>query len=95
MANYCIFCGEEIPDDQATCNTCLAILNSLPPDQQKKMQRVIENEEAMAKLRAAIQELKMQLRIALEPVISTICAFIDTVFAATEEVDDGNEKPTA
>ena len=75
MANYCIFCGEEIPDDQAICDFCPAVLNSLPPDQQKKMQRVIENEEAMAKLRAALQELKMQLRIALEPVVATIIGF--------------------
>ena len=85
MANCCIFCGEEIPDDQAICDFCPAVLNSLPPDQQKKMQRVIENEEAMAKLRAALQELKMQLRIALEPVVAPITGFLDTVFAATEE----------
>lgn len=90
MANYCIFCGDEIPDDQAICNTCPAILDSLPPKQQKKLQRVIENEEAMAKLRAAIQEIKLQLRIALEPVISAICAFIDTVLDMTEEGDDGS-----
>lgn len=89
MANYCIFCGEEIPDDQAICDICPAILNSLPPDQQKKMQRVIENEEAMAKLRAAIQEIKMQLRIAFEPVVAAIIGFLDTVFAVTEEADDG------
>lgn len=89
MANYCIFCGEEIPDDQAICDICPAILNSLPPDQQKKMQRVIENEEAMAKLRAALREFKLQLRIALEPVITSMIAFIDTVFAVTEDAEDG------
>ena len=90
MANYCIFCGEEIPEDKAICNTCPAILDSLPPDQQKKMLRVIENEEAMAKLSAALQEVKMQLRIALEPVVVAICDFVDTVFAVMEEKENGN-----
>ena len=89
MANYCFFCGEEIPEDQAICDICPAILNSLPPDQQKKMQRVIENEEAMARLRAALRELKLQMRIALEPVLSVIIDFIDTVVAVTEVTEDG------
>ena len=81
MANYCIFCGEEIPDDQAICDFCPVVLNNLPPDQQKKVQRVIENEEAMAKLRTALREFKLQMRIALEPVVVAICDFVDTVFA--------------
>ena len=89
MANYCILCGEEIPEDQAICDICPAILNSLPPKQQKKLRRVIENEEAMAKLRAGLQEVKLQLRIALEPVVGALIEFIDTVFAVTEVVDDG------
>lgn len=89
MANYCVFCGEEIPEDQAICDICRAILNSLPLDQQKKMLRVIENEEAMAKLRAALREIKLQIRIALEPVVAAIIGFLDTVFDMTEEADDG------
>lgn len=89
MANYCFFCGEEIPEDQAICDSCLAILNSLPPKQQKKMHRVIENEEAMARLRAALREVKLQMRIALEPVLSAIIDFIDTVVAVTEVAEDG------
>lgn len=89
MANYCFFCGEEIPEDQAICDSCLAILNSLPPKQQKKMHRVIENEEAMARLRAALREVKLQMRIALEPVLSAIIDFIDTVVAVTEVTEDG------
>ena len=84
MANYCIFCGEEIPEDQAICGVCKVILDNLPPDRRKKMQRVIENEEAMANIRAALREIKLQIRIALEPVIASIIAFIDTVFTATE-----------
>ena len=92
MANYCIFCGAEIPDDQAVCDICPVILNNLPPEQQKKMQRVIENKEAMAKLRAAIREFKLQMRIALEPVIASIIAFIDTVLTVTEVGDDGKER---
>ena len=89
MANYCFFCGEEIPEDQAICDICAATLNSLTPDQQKKMQRVIENEEAMARLRAALREFKLQMRIALEPVLSAIIGFIDTVVAVTEVAEDG------
>ena len=89
MANYCIFCGEEIPDDQAICDFCPVVLNNLPPDQQKKVQRVIENEEAMAKLRTALREFKLQMRIALEPVVVAICDFVDTVFAVMEEKEDG------
>ena len=85
MANYCIFCGEEIPEDQVICDICPAILNSLPPEQQKRMQRVIENEEAMAKLRAGLREVKLQLRIAMEPVAVAIIDFLDTVFSVTEE----------
>ena len=85
MANYCILCGEEIPEDQAICEICPAILNSLPPKQQKRMLRVIENEEAMAKLRAGLREVKLQLRIAMEPVAVAIIDFLDTVFSVTEE----------
>lgn len=85
MANYCIFCGEEIPDDQAICDICPAILNSLPPKQQKKMHRVIENEEAMAKLRAGLRAVKLQMRIALQPVLAAIIDFIDTVTEVTED----------
>lgn len=89
MANYCFFCGEEIPDDQAICDSCTAVLNSLPPKQQKKMHRVIENEEAMAKLRAGLREVKLQMRIALQPVVAAIIDFIDTVVAVTEVTEDG------
>lgn len=85
MANYCIFCGEEIPEDQAICEFCSAVLNSLPPKQQKKLQKAIENEEAMARLRAGLREVKLQMRIALEPVIGAICDFLDTVLGVTEE----------
>lgn len=89
MANYCFFCGAEIPDDQATCNTCLAILDSLPPDRAKKLKKVLENEEARIKFRTGIQMVKLQLKIALKPVIECICDFIDAMIDATEEVDDG------
>ena len=89
MANYCIFCGEEIPEDQAICDICPAILNSLDPKQQKKMQRVIENEEAMARLRAGLREVKLQMRIALEPVVVAICDFLDAVLEVTEVEKDG------
>ena len=58
-------------------------------EKQKKMQRVIENEEAMAKLRAGLREVKLQLRIALSPVLDAICDFLDKVITATEEADDG------
>lgn len=85
MANYCFFCGEEIPEDQAICDICAATLNSLPPKQQKKMHRVIENEEAMARLRAALREVKLQMRIALQPVVAAIIDFIDTVTEVTED----------
>lgn len=85
MANYCILCGEEIPEDQAICDICPAILNSLDPKQQKKMQRVIEDEQARENLRAALQEVKLQLRIALFPVADAIIDFIDRVCKATEE----------
>lgn len=84
----CILCGEEIPEDQAICDVCPVILNNLPPKQQKKLTRVIENEEAMVKLRAGIQEVKLQLRIALSPVFDAICAFLDKVITATEEAED-------
>lgn len=90
MANYCIFCGEEIPDDQAICNVCKIVLNGLPPELQRKMLRAIDNEEAMAKLRAALLEIKLQIKIAFEPVVASIIAFADTVFAATEEADDAS-----
>lgn len=89
MANYCIFCGEEIPEHRAACGLCTTIMDSLPPERQKKMKRVLEDEEAMAKLRTALREFKLQMRIALEPVAASIIAFIDTVFAVTEEADDG------
>ena len=89
MANYCIFCGEEIPEDQAICDICPAILDSLPPDQAKKLWKVIENEEARAKLRAAIREVKLQMRIALEPIVALIVDFIDSVFAVIKGADDG------
>ena len=84
MANYCFFCGEEIPEDQAICGVCKVILDNLPPDRQKKMQRVIGNEEAMAKLCASLREIKLQIRIALEPVVASIIASIDTVLTVTE-----------
>ena len=88
MANYCIFCGEEIPEDQAICGVCKVILDNLPPDRQKKLLKVIENEEARAQLRAGLQEIKMQIRIALEPVVVAIIDFIDTVLAVTEATED-------
>lgn len=88
MANYCFFCGDEIPDDQAICNTCPAILDSLPPDRQKQLLKVIENEEARAHLRAGLQEIKTQIRIALEPVVVAIIDFIDTVLAVTAVTED-------
>lgn len=89
MANYCFFCGKEIPDDQAICDICPAILNSLPPDQQKKMQRVIENEEAMARLRTALREVKLQMRTAMAPIVAAIIDLIDTVIDVTEVTEDG------
>ena len=89
MANYCFFCGEEIPEDQAICDICLTILNNLPPTHHKKMQRVIENEMAMIELRRALYDVKQQLKIACEPVVEAICDFIDTVLAVTEAADDG------
>lgn len=95
MANYCFFCGEEIPDDEAICNICTVILNSLSPNQQKKILRVFENEEAMAKLRAGLREVKLQMRTAIAPIVAAIIDLIDTVIDVTEEGDDGNEKPTA
>ena len=89
MANYCFFCGEEIPEDQAICDICTAVLNSLPPDQQKKMHRVIENEEAMAKLRAGLREVKLQMRTAVAPIVAAIIDLIDTVIDVTEVTEDG------
>lgn len=89
MANYCIFCGEEISEYKMTCGPCGVIVESLPPDRAKKLQKVLENEEARKKYQAGMQELKRRLMIALEPVADAIIAFIDLVIAATEEADDG------
>ena len=89
MANYCIFCGEEIPEDQAACNTCPAILDSLPPDRAKRLEKLLEDEEARIKFRTGIQVIKLQLRLAIKPVVECIFDFIDSLLAATEEIDDG------
>ena len=89
MANYCIFCGEEIPDYKMTCGPCSAIAESLPPDRVKKLQKALENEEARIKLRAGLQEIKLQIRIAIVPVAECICDFVDTVLAMTEDDEDG------
>ena len=64
-------------------------MNSLPPDQQKKMQRVIENEEAMARLRTALREVKLQMRTAMAPIVAAIIDLIDTVIDVTEVTEDG------
>lgn len=90
MANYCIFCGEEIPEYKATCNLCCSLVESLPPDRAKKLQKALENEEARMKYQAGIMEIKLRLRIAISPVVDAIIDFIDTALAAMEEDGDGN-----
>lgn len=92
MANYCVFCGEEIPEYRVICKQCNVVLDSLPPDRAKKLQKVLKNEEARAKLRAAIREVKLQMRIALEPIVALIVDFIDSVFAVITGADDGNKQ---
>ena len=88
MANHCIFCGEEIPEYKMLCGTCTAVMDALPPDRAKKLHKVIENEMAREELAKAIREFKEQFKIALAPVVSAICDFVDIVIAATEEGDD-------
>lgn len=89
MANYCILCGEEIPEHRLACGTCTAIMDSLPPDGQKKLQKALKNYEARECLRAGLEECKQQMRAALEPFIGALIAFIDLVLDVTEVVDDG------
>lgn len=89
MANYCILCGEEIPEHKKVCGVCSAVYESLPPERAKMLSKVIEDEEARKKLRAGLQEIKLQIMIALGPVVECICDFIDTVLAMTEVADDG------
>ena len=89
MANYCIFCGEEIPEHKKVCGVCSVVYESLPPERAKKLHKLIENEEARANLCAALQEIRLQLMIALSPVVEAISSFIDTVLAVTEVTEDG------
>ena len=88
MANYCILCGEEIPEHRLACGTCTAIMDSLPPERAKKLQKVIEHEEARTCLRVALQEVKQQMRGALAPFVAALFDFIDLVLDVTEEVDE-------
>lgn len=89
MTNRCVFCGEEIPEDQAICNTCPAILEGLPPDSVKIMRRILEDEEARIQLNAAIQEVERQIRIAIGPVVEALTAFFERFYQITEEENDG------
>lgn len=89
MANYCVLCGEEIPEHRRACGLCTTLMDNLPPDRAKKLQRVIEDEQARENLRAALQEVKLQLRIALSPVADAIIDFVDRVCKATEVDEDG------
>lgn len=89
MANNCILCGEEIPEDQAICDTCRIVLDSLPPDRAKNLVKVIEDEEARIKFRAAIRDVKQQIKIALDPVFDAIHEFVDILLAVTEDDDNG------
>lgn len=85
MANYCILCGEPIPEHKRVCGVCSAIYDSLPADRAEKLTKVIENEAARKKLRAGMYEIKLRLMIALGPACEAICDFIDSVLAMTEE----------
>ena len=85
MANYCVLCGEEIPEDRTLCGVCTTIAEAMPPDKAKKLQEVIENEKARAELGAALREIRLQMKIALAPVIECICDFIARVCGAVEE----------
>lgn len=87
--NTCILCGEPIPEHRLVCGTCTAILDSLPPERAKKLQKVIEHEEARTHLRVALQEVKQQMRDALAPFIAALLDFIDLVIDVTGVVDDG------
>lgn len=89
MDNHCVLCGEPIPEHKKVCGICSAVYDSLPPERAKILTKVIECEEVCEKLRAGLQEIKLQLMIALGPVIESICDFIDTVLAVTEVADDG------
>lgn len=85
MDNYCILCGEEIPEHKKVCGVCSAVYESLPPERAKKLTKVIENEEARENLRAGLREIKLQLMNAMAPVAEALCNVIDTVLAVTEE----------
>ena len=89
MANYCILCGEEIPEHRLACGTCTAIMDSLPPDEQKKLQKALKNYEARECLRIGLQELKQQMRAALAPLIDSLISFIDLVVDVMGVADDG------
>ena len=86
--NSCVFCGEEIPADKLYCGICSAFASSLESHQLKALEKITKDEDARAEFSASILEIKLRLRMAIAPVVESICDFIDkTMEAINKEVD--------
>lgn len=79
MENWCVFCGEPIPEGQLTCNICACMVKDLTPEQQQAIKEYVRDVENRENLHAAVNEIKEQLKRAIAPVVDAICNFIDVI----------------
>lgn len=88
MDNWCVFCGEPIPDGQLTCSMCACIVKDLTPEQQRALQEYVDDAERREKLHEAVNEIKDKLKQALAPVAEQVCNFIEVICGALHKEGD-------
>lgn len=88
MENWCVFCGEPIPDGQLTCSLCAYIVKELSPEQQRAIKEYIRDAENREKLHSSVNEIKERLRQAIAPVADCIIDFINRIYDALQKEGD-------
>ena len=77
MGAYCVFCGEEIPDDRLVCPECEVLVKDLTPDQRKALERLQADLDAAREFSRAWGDLRRHLVEALQPVKEIIAIFAE------------------
>ena len=86
--NWCVFCGEPIPDGQLTCKTCACIVKDLTPEQQRAIKEYVRDAENRERLHAAVNDIKEKLQQALAPITERIFIFLELICDALQKEGD-------
>lgn len=88
MENWCVFCGEPIPDGQLTCKTCACIVEDLTPEQQRAFEELVRDAESREKLHAEMNKVKELLKQALEGIGAKLRDIAEKICNALQKEGD-------